>query len=833
MTTPTHLEPQQDGGDFELIDAPCIATVREDAGADCSETVLESGSPAVADALVGGSAWLPDELAAEYSLLRQLGGGGEAALFEVIETATHRARVLKLYHRHVTLRGEALDRIQAIDSSRVLRLTGFGQLRDGRWYEVQERITAGDLVSYRATHRFSTDDLPVVVAQLADAISAFHASGLAHHDIKPENVLVRETSPLDLVLGDFGLAVVSNNSTYYATNRNATIAYQAPETMRQVGGEARDYWALGLTIAMLCTGSVPYEGLSEHAILNEHYKHIPPGIVESMEPGRLKELCRGLTRYNPKTRWSGPEILRWLEGEDPLVAPERPRPKANNPTVTFNNERFMGPAGLAGEIAGCWTLAAEVVGVSSRRNRFMDELILAFGTDSLARLSERWSTQPPSRDQVDAAVVELVLALDDATPATYAGRVLNADTIAAAALGESEADIQFVRDLRNRRVLEAWSRCPDNAELGNIDRSWREEVRRAEEIISDISDTGANPPPIDDWAGPLLAVCAREELLDDWKRQQRNCRPKGGLVPDWYRPIASGSNPVSVIGSVLLAPEAERIQRNDLEAGRRQRLETRRERRTRNLRIVRSVAGWAAAAAFVGGAVLELQWVHMFGHPTLWHGNFALVLMAFALFRQWSNAGSDPRRAEAYGAAAGAAAIYWCGANGLSLLPLHLLAGDWSAPLTISQDAYKIAGAMSLVWALISFLHRWNEGPPTPDEVHDLRADDRRTLKRTGWVTMTGVVPALVGTALIVTSLGDGLGVIEFSRLLVVKGIEMVVVIFMRGLWLPLLAGGLSLLVRGRWACRPAGALWAVALLVAAVMAWFTGQSMVDALISA
>ena len=831
MTTPTHREPQQDLSDAVLNDAPGIATIREDAAADRSETVLESGPPPGDHALIGGSAWLPDELAAEYSLLRQLGGGGEASLFEVIETATHRTRVLKLYHRHVTLRGEALTRIQAIDSSRVVKLTDFGQLGDGRWYEVQERITAGDLVNYRAADHFSTDDIPVAVAQLADAISAFHASGLAHHDIKPENVLVRETSPLDLVLGDFGLAVVSNNSTYYATNRNATIAYQAPETMRQVGGEARDYWALGLTIAMLCTGTVPYEGLSEHAILDEHYKHIPPGVIESMEPGRLKELCRGLTRYDPKTRWSGREIVRWLEGEDPPVAPERPRPKAGNPTVTFNNKRFVAPAGLAGEIAGCWTLAAEVVGVSSRRNRFMDELILAFGTDSLARLSERWSTQPPSRDQVDAAVVELVLALDDRTPATYAGRLLDADTIAAAALGESEDDIQFVRDLRNRRVLEAWSGCPENAELGSIDRRWREELRRAEENISDIAAAGANPPPVDDWAGPLLAVCSREELLDDWL-QQRNDRPKGNLLPDWYPPIVSGSGPASVIGSVLLAPEAERIQRNDREAARRQRLETRRERRTGNLRIVRSVAGWAAAAAFVGGAALELRWVHMFGHPMLWHGNLALVLMALALFRQWSNAGSDPRRAEAYGVAAAATVVHWCGANGLSLLPLHLLGGDWAVPVTASQDAYKIAGAMSLAWALLSFLHRWNDEPPSPDEAFQLRATDQRTLRRTGWVTMTGIVPGLVGATLIITSLGDGLGVIEFGRLLAVSGLEMVVVTVMRGLWLPPLAGGMSLLVRGRWASRPVGALWAVVLLAFAVGAWFTGQSMLDALIS-
>lgn len=807
------------------------ATVREIVAPDSTVTVLESGSSAHGPA-PAGSALLPDELAGAYSLLRQLAGGGEAVLFEVAEVATHQTRVLKLYHRHIGLSGEALRRIQAIDSSHVVRLTDFGQLTDGRWYEVQERVAAGNLISYRASDRFTTGDIPSIVAQLAGAISAFHRAGLAHHDIKPENLLVRDTSPLDLVLGDFGLAVVSNNSTYYATNRNATIAYQAPETMRQVGGEARDYWALGLTIAMLATGEAPYAGLNEHAILDLHYKQLPPAIVESMEPGRLKQLCRGLTRYDPKSRWSEGEVRDWLAGEDPPVASERPRPEAAARAVTFNNKRFSGPRGLAGEIVECWALAAECVGVKSRREPFMDELILAFGTEPLARLSERWSAEPPSRNCIDAAVVELVLALDDSTPATYGGRPLTADSLAAAALGNTDADTRFVEDLRSRAVLEAWAGCPDNAELGTINERWQEELRRAESIIENVAAAGAQAPPIETWAGPLLAVCARGELLDEWKRQQRSSRPKGDLVPGWYQPIAGGPNPAEVIGSVLLAPEAERVQRNDLETRRTQRAATRRERRTGQYRIIRTIAGCAAAAAFVGGAVLELQRVHLMGHPMLWHGNLALVLLAFALFRQWSNSGSDPRRAEAYGMAAAASVIYWCGANGLLPAPVHLLGGDWSDPLPVSQDAYKVAGTLSLAWSLLSFLHRWNDGPPTPQEVQGLRYADRRTLRRTCWASMTGVIPAMVGTILIVSSLGDGLGVIGFGRLLVVSGMETVVAIVMRGLWLPPLAGGFSLLVRGRWACRPAGAVWAVVLLVVATMAWFTGQSMIEDLIA-
>ena len=199
------------------------------------------------------------------------------------------------------------------------------------------------------------------------------------------------------MLGDFGLSVVSDRSTYYATNRNATIAYQAPETMRQVGGGARDYWAVGLTVAMLATGEAPYAGLNEHAILDQHFKQVPPAVIESMPEGRLKQLCRGLTRYDPKARWAEQEVREWLRGASPAVVPdEAVQPTETARIVHFNNKPFTVPAALAREMLECWSLAAETIGVTARREQFLDELILAFGTEDLARLVRQWSSEPPA-----------------------------------------------------------------------------------------------------------------------------------------------------------------------------------------------------------------------------------------------------------------------------------------------------------------------------------------------------------------------------------------------------------------------------------------------------
>ena len=813
---PTHREDGTQPSAPTLREAqvpPGAPTLREAQIPPGAPTQRESPSSPESVSVRTGLGPLPDELAGSYRLVRQLAsGGGEATLFEVAETNTDEIRVLKIYHRYVVLRGEALLRIQSIDPAHVVHLVDHGQLEDGRWYEVQERINAGNLVDYRSSASPADSGLADVVAELAAAIAAFHRAGLAHHDIKPENVLVRSVSPLDLVLGDFGLSVVSDNSTYYATNRHATIAYQAPETMRQVGGGARDYWAVGLTIAMLATGETPYAGLNEHAILDQHYNQIPPPVVESMPEGRLKQLCRGLTRYDPKTRWSEQEVQSWLGGGTPAVVPDKPRRPADSTRVVhFNNKRFTIPSALAREILECWSLAAETIGVKARREQFMDELILAFGTESLARLTRRWSNEPPRRDSIDMSVVELLLTLDPEVPAIYRSRPLDADTVAAAALGDSEDDARFVRDLLDRGLLAAWSHGAGRSELGDIGRRWQEELGRASGIISNASASGAAAPPLEAWTAPLLAVCARRELLDDWERQRSSSRPTGELVPGWYQQIADGSNPAEVVGAALLASEAHRIQRNDLEARRRRLEESRRARRDRKYRRLQWLAGRAAAVAFVGSWALEFTQIVGTDYerePGAW---LIVYAIAFALFRQWRNAAADhrptqgpwasvpavrallsgddlsaSRRAEAYGLLAFVLTAEWARTTSISPPLVRLILDGSPDAEMVLQDGYKLAGIFSVTWSLLSFLHRRAQDPPTGEQIERLRRADRRTLARTALLTAAWALVAAVADA--IPSIG-----------------------------LPVLFGGMSLLVRGRWSHRRSGVIWAVVLLVAGV----------------
>jgi serine/threonine-protein kinase PknK len=129
----------------------------------------------------------------------------------------------------------------------------------------------------------------IVARDLARGIADLHAAGLAHGDVKPQNVLLDQgTSRARLV--DLGLSeVVSERQV-----KGATLRYLAPEC--QVPGAAsdagsRDLWALGLTLAEIADA----------------------GVATSANPGERAERCVFHPRLEPLIR----PLLRASAGARP------------------------------------------------------------------------------------------------------------------------------------------------------------------------------------------------------------------------------------------------------------------------------------------------------------------------------------------------------------------------------------------------------------------------------------------------------------------------------------------------------------------------------------
>ncbi|GAA4881981.1 serine/threonine-protein kinase [Actinomycetospora straminea] len=92
-----------------------------------------------------------------------------------------------------------------------------------------------------------------VVEQVARALAAAHARGLAHRNIKPANVVFTDPGAGELRVGDFGL--VSRNGL--------SLDHTAPERFRGGATDHReDVYALGCVLYTCLTGARPYPGRS-------------------------------------------------------------------------------------------------------------------------------------------------------------------------------------------------------------------------------------------------------------------------------------------------------------------------------------------------------------------------------------------------------------------------------------------------------------------------------------------------------------------------------------------------------------------------------------------
>src|SRR5207302_187952 len=115
----------------------------------------------------------------------------------------------------------------------------------------------------RRKEPFDPRQAAIVIRKLARGLSAAHARGVIHRDLKPQNVLVDEANGQALIT-DFGLARIGTDAQMTAEGATlGTPLYMAPEQargMQAVVGPLSDVYSLGVMLYQLLTGEVPFSG---------------------------------------------------------------------------------------------------------------------------------------------------------------------------------------------------------------------------------------------------------------------------------------------------------------------------------------------------------------------------------------------------------------------------------------------------------------------------------------------------------------------------------------------------------------------------------------------
>ncbi len=402
-----------------------------------------------------------------YVVLRRLGAGGMGIVYAAYDEELERKVAIK-----VLLRRDAADEdarrmkkeaqaLARVAHPNVVTVHEVGE-DDGRWFIAMEFVAGRTLSGWLDVRPRDSAAIVDVMSSVANGLSALHAEGLVHRDVKPDNImvgddgrvrvmdlgLVRRAGHADTPTDVPGLEARVTELDAYLTKTGAVLgtpAYMAPEQLLGLPVDARtDQFSFCATLYEALWGTRPYDGTTLQELALQLAKGQPRPPPSDAIPRLRRVVERGLSR-EPDDRFASMEALR-----QQLTEPPRSRWK---------------PVALGGAALTVAAVSAVVVGQQRADPcaRQSDAWKGIWDEDTIASMGRAYeATQTPQA----GAILSRARTVVDAWVSDHGDRSARVCRAATASVSSEDAALQqrclHERFVAVRSVLDVLSR-PDRA----------------------------------------------------------------------------------------------------------------------------------------------------------------------------------------------------------------------------------------------------------------------------------------------------------------------------------------------------------------------------------